>query len=73
MMNEADRVVGSLYSYLGHFAQRRFLIAGHNDIDAAGKENDADDMNTFVEQNAAENAPGVAGVYTPSTETGGPL
>lgn len=73
MVHVADRVGGPLYAYLGHFAQRRFLVAGHNDIDTSGKQNDADDMNTFVEQNAAQNAPGVAGIYTPTTVTGSPL
>ena len=73
MRHDAELVSGPLYSYLGHFAQRRFLEAGHNDIDASGKQNSADDMNTFVEQNAAENAPGASGVYTATSVTGNAL
>jgi hypothetical protein len=74
MKTVADQIAGEPgYGYLGHFAQRRWLELGHNDIDASGKQNSADDMNSFVEQNTAQNAPGVAGTYTPSTVTGSPL
>jgi hypothetical protein len=59
--------------HLGHFAQRRYLLQGHNDIDSSGKQNSADDMNSFVEQNAAANAPGAMGIYTATSAVGNPL
>jgi len=59
--------------YLGHFAQRRWLVQGHNDVDASGKQNTADDQNSFVEQNAAANAPGAMGAYTAVSPAGNPL
>jgi hypothetical protein len=31
--HEADLVKGSLYSYLGHWGQEKYLMQGHNDVD----------------------------------------
>jgi hypothetical protein len=73
MRHEADLVTGPLYGYLGHFSQRCFLCAGHNDLDASGKQNSADDQNSFVEQNASANAPGAVGAYTSTSALGNPL
>lgn len=73
MKHVADMVTGPGYGYLGHFSKRQWLMLGHNDVDEAGKTNDADDINSFVEQNGAQNAPGVAGLYTARSGSGNPL
>ena len=65
---------GSMYKYLGHFGKPKFLAAGHNTISQfTGKTDDASDMNNFVEQNAAQNAPGATGIYTATSASGNPL
>ena len=65
---------GPMYKYLGHFAKQKFLAVGHNTISQfTGKTDDASDQNSFVEQNAAQNAPGAKGAYTATSESGNPL
>jgi hypothetical protein len=65
---------GPMYRYLGHFANPKFLAAGHNTVSTfTGKQDDASDMNSFVEQNAAQNAPGAKSTYTATSLTGNPL
>lgn len=61
MMHCADMVKGPLYAYLGHFSQRQYLCQGHNDIDATGKVNDADNQNSYVGATEAGVAPGASG------------
>lgn len=58
MRHDADLVKGPEYSYLGHFAKREWLCLGHNDIDATGKMNNADDQNTYVQNTEQGVAPG---------------
>ena len=69
----ADMCQGPEYDYLGHWGQRQWLCQGHNDVDASGKQNNADDMNQFAEQNGAANAPGMQGLYTMPSPFGNPL
>jgi hypothetical protein len=72
--HDADCCSGPLYAYLGHFAQRANLVRGHNTMSPqTGKMDDASDMNNFVEQNAAQNAPGASGIYTATSSAGNPL
>ena len=58
MRHEADMVTGPGYAYLGHFANRKWLMLGHNDIDATGKINDADNQNSYVGATEQGVAPG---------------
>ena len=66
-----------LYRYLGHFAQYRFLCQGHNDLDATGKINNADDQNNYVTQTEQGVAPGSSasqvGQFASFSGSGNPL
>lgn len=77
MMHCADMVKGPLYAYLGHFAQRAFLCQGHNDIDATGKINNADDQNSYVGSTETGVAPGASasqvGQFASISGEGNPL
>ena len=58
MRHDADLVTGSEYDYLGHFKNQKWLCLGHNDIDAGGKINNADDQNSYVQSTESGVAPG---------------
>lgn len=49
---------GEPHEYLGHFRQQKFARAGHNDLDATGKINNADDQNSYVGNTEQGVAPG---------------
>lgn len=77
MWHEADLVSGPEYAYLGHFAKREFLCMGHNDIDATGKTNNADDQNNYVQSTEEGVAPGAnsaaLGQFAAQSAGGNPL
>lgn len=66
-----------LYSYLGHFAEPRYMCQGHNDIDATGKMNNADDQNAYVGNTEQGVAPGssaaAVGQFASISGSGNPL
>lgn len=68
---------GPLYSYLGHFAKPCFMCQGHNDLDATGKINNADDQNSYVGATEQGVAPGssasAVGQFASISASGNPL
>jgi len=77
MRHDADLVDGPLYDYLGHFAQKQYLCMGHNDIDATGKIDNADDQNSYVTNTEQGVAPGssatAVGQFASFSGMGNPL
>lgn len=68
---------GPLYAYLGHFAKPCFACMGHNDIDATGKINNANDQNSYVGATEQGVAPGssaaAVGQFASLSGSGNPL
>ena len=78
MMHVADRLAtGSEHEYLGHFRQQKFARMGHNDIDATGKINNANDQNSYVGATEQGVAPGssaaAVGQFASLSGSGNPL